>query len=110
MLNTAIYSGPFPCAYPWTRCVHLIYVVILVYIDAPSLSICCVEINTMNQAADNKCNTLEGYSNSRRRLLRQLLGVSAGLPVKHLLAMASASPQNAQHQTQQQHTAPACTS
>ena len=61
----------------------------------------------MNQAADNKCNTLEGYSSSRRRLLRQLLGVSAGLPASHLLAMAAASPQKAQNQTQQQHTAPA---
>jgi hypothetical protein len=87
--------------------VHLIYVVILLYIDAPSLAICCVQINTMNQAPDTKCNTLEGYSNSRRRLLRQLLGVSAGLPASHLLAMASASPRDAQHQTQQQHTPPA---
>ena len=61
----------------------------------------------MNQAADKKCITLEGYSNSRRRLLRQLLGVSAGLPISRLFAMASASPQDAQHHTQQQHTSPA---
>src|ERR1700691_5116518 len=73
-------------------------------IDARSRAICSIEIETMNQAAIKKAFALEGCSNSRRRLLRQLVRISLGLPVRHLLALASSGQQATQHQIQQQHT------
>jgi len=77
-------------------------------IVAPCLTICCsIEIETMNQAAIKKAIALEGCSNSRRRLLRQLSSISLGLPLSRALALAFAGPQSTQHQIQQQDTHPA---
>jgi hypothetical protein len=58
----------------------------------------------MNQAPVKKNVALEGRENSRRRLLRQILRISLGLPVKQLFALASSGEQEAQHPAQQQHT------
>src|ERR1700728_2120409 len=58
-------------------------------IVAPCLTICCsIEIETMNQAEIKKAIALEGCSNSRRRLLRQLSSISLGLPLSRALALA----------------------
>ncbi len=79
----------------------------LLGIDAPGLAICCIEIETMNQAAIKKAIALEGCLNSRRRLLRQLSSISLGLPLSRVLALPSAGQNGAQHQLQQRDTHPA---
>ena len=73
-------------------------------IDVPGFAICCIEIDTMNQAAIKKAIALEGCLNSRRRLLRQMVRISLGLPVQHLLARGLSDQNGSQHHAQQQDT------
>ncbi len=60
----------------------------------------------MNQAAIKNGIALEGCSKSRRGLLRQLVRISLGLPVQHLLGRSFPSQTASQHQSQQRDTRP----
>jgi hypothetical protein len=102
-------SAPFYDYLQAHACIQLMavrYDARLLGIDAPGLAICCIEIETMNQAAIKKAIALEECSNSRRRLLRQLSSISLGLPFSRVLALAPAGQSGTQHQVQQQDTHP----